>query len=228
MLIASPYLFPRIAVLDPEMLQTLPAHLVAYTGMDAMTHAIEAFVSTECEPFSEALALRAVEMLHDNLPLAAASRDDIDALAKVQIAASMAGIACSNAALGATHAIAHSIGGLRGLHHGLSNAVALPVVMEYNLEARRSRYAALARAMGATAADETELAAAAVQGIRSLNRQLGIPAAYADLGIESSDTLIAEVAECAMNDPCLAFNPRPTEYVDMELLVRGCVMGAKR
>jgi alcohol dehydrogenase len=227
-ILGSPYVFPRMAVLDPEMLRSLPDRLVAYTGMDAMTHAIEAFVSTDREPFSEALALRAVEMLYDNLPSAVADRQNTDALSKVQIAASMAGIAFTNAVLGATHAIAHSIGSLVGLHHGLSNAVALPYVMEYNLETCPARYAALAVAMGVERAErtETELAAASVERLRDLNRRIGIPVCYAELGVEGDEALLGEIVEAAMNDPCLAFNPRTTEPSDMDGLVRRCVTGA--
>lgn len=227
-IIGSPYCFPRMAVLDPEMLRSLPANLVAYTGMDAMTHCVEAFVSTDREPFSEALALRAVEMLYDNLPLAVEDRSNTDALSKVQIAAAMGGIAFTNAVLGATHAIAHSIGSLHGLHHGLSNAVALPYVMEYNLETCPARYAALALAMGVAreGRGDEELAAAAVERVRDLNHRIGIPPCYAELGIERDAEVIDDLAEAAMNDPCLAFNPRPTEPADMEALVRRCVTGA--
>ena len=226
-ILGSQYIFPRMAVLDPEMLRSLPDHLVAYTGMDAMTHAVEAFVSTDHEPFSEALALRAVEMLYDNLPLAVRDRSNTDALAKVQLAASMAGIAFTNAVLGATHAISHSIGAVHGLHHGLSNAIALPYVMEYNLEVCPSRYATLAQALGVErgGTDEAGLARAAVERIRWLNRELKIPVCYGALGVADEESSIADIAEMAMNDPCLAFNPRPSEYVDIEGLVRRCVSG---
>jgi alcohol dehydrogenase class IV len=226
-ILGSQYIFPRLAVLDPEMLQSLPDRLVAYTGMDAMTHAVEAFVSTDHEPFSEALALHAVEMLYDNLPEAVRDRSNLDALSKVQIAAAMAGVAFTNAVLGATHAISHSIGAVYGLHHGLSNAVALPYVMEYNLDTCPSRFAALARAMGAeaTAADDEELAVLAVARVRALNLELGIPSSYTALGIADDSAAVAEIAEMAMNDPCLAFNPRPSEYADIEDLVRRCVAG---
>jgi alcohol dehydrogenase class IV len=226
-ILGSQYIFPRLAVLDPTMLQSLPARLVAYTGMDAMTHAVEAFVSTDHEPFSEALALHAVEMLYDNLAAAAGDRSNLDALSKVQIAAAMAGIAFTNAVLGATHAISHSIGAMYGLHHGLTNAVALPYVMEYNLTTCPSRFAALARAMGVdgTGLGDEELAARAVERIRALNRALDIPSSYTALGVADEDATVAEIAEMAMNDPCLAFNPRPSEYADIEGLVRKCVAG---
>jgi 1,3-propanediol dehydrogenase len=139
----------------------------------------------------------------------------------------MAGIAFTNAVLGATHAISHSIGGLYGLHHGLANAVALPYVMEYNLDSCPERYAALALAMGAERGgrDAAEMAREAVARIRDLNHRIGIPPCYAELGIVGDETAIGEIAETAMNDPCLAFNPRPSEYSDVEGLVRRCVTG---
>jgi alcohol dehydrogenase len=226
-ILGSPYVFPRMAVLDPEMLRSLPAHLVAYTGMDALTHCVEAFVSTDREPFSEALALRGVEMLFDNIPLAVEDRANTDALSKVQLAAAMGGVAFTNAVLGATHAIAHSVGSLHGLHHGLSNAVALPYVMEYNLDTCPARYAALALAMGVERAGrgDAELAVAAVERVRDLNRRIGVPACYAELGVAADEAVVGDIAETAMNDPCLAFNPRPTEPADMEALVRRCVTG---
>ncbi len=224
-ILGSPYTYPRVAILDPEMLRSLPPRLVAYTGMDAMTHAIEAFVSSDREPFSEALALRAIEMLNDNLPLAYEDRGNTDALSKVQLAAAMAGVAFTNAVLGATHAISHSIGSLHGLHHGLSNAVALPFVMEYNLASCPARFAAIAKALGAEGHgwDDNSLAQASVGLIRALNSKLGIPTTYEKLGIAADDSTIAEISEAAMNDPCLAFNPRPSEYDDIEHLVRKCV-----
>jgi alcohol dehydrogenase len=224
-ILGSPYAYPRMAILDPDMLRSLPARLVAYTGMDAMTHAIEAFVSSDHEPFSEALALRAIEMLNDNLPLAFDDRGDTDALSKVQLAAAMAGVAFTNAVLGATHAISHSVGSLHGLHHGLSNAVALPYVMEYNIESCPARFAAIGRALGAEGHgwDDRSLAHASVDRIRALNSRLGIPVNYEALGVASDDATVAAISEAAMNDPCLAFNPRSIEYPDIEHLVRKCV-----
>jgi alcohol dehydrogenase class IV len=170
--IASPFLFPRMAVLDPEMVRTLPSKLVAWTGMDALTHAIEAYVSDMHEPISEALAFRVVEMIFDNLQTAVNETDDIDARAKMQMAATMAGLAFSNAALGATHPIAHAVGGVFGVHHGLGNAVALPVVMEFNLEMCPERYATLARAMGVSQTDlsDEELGRLAIDRVRTLLR----------------------------------------------------------
>ncbi|MEW6729720.1 MAG: iron-containing alcohol dehydrogenase [Acidobacteriota bacterium] len=223
--IASPYLYPRMAVLDPEMVATLPAKLVAYTGMDALTHAIEAYVSTENQPISEALALRAAEMIFDNLATAVKQPDDTDARAKLQIAAMMAGIAFSNSPVGATHAIAHTVGGLYGLHHGLSNGVALPYVMEFNLPSCPSRYAALARAFGVSAVDlsDLELGQRAIERVRELNIAVGIPTRYRELNVPADDEVVKTITEIAMCDICMAFNPRKADFDEFQPLVRQIV-----
>jgi alcohol dehydrogenase class IV len=219
--IGSPYLYPRMAVLDPEMVKTLPPKLVAYTGMDALTHAIEAYVSTEHEPISEALAFRVVEMIFDNLEEAVNNPENPDALAKMQLAATMAGMAFSSAILGATHAITHSIGAMYGIHHGLGNAVGLPTVMEYNLETCPERFATLARAMGVSETDlsDEELGRLAIEKVRELRRRLGIPERYRDLGVPTDEEILTRLAETAMNDLMLTFNPRKTRLEDMKALM---------
>ncbi len=220
--IASPHLYPRMAMLDPEMVATLPAKLVAYTGMDALTHAIEAYVSTENQPISEALALRAAEMIYDNLETAVKDPTNIDARAKMQIAAMIAGMAFSNAPVGATHAISHTIGGLYGLHHGLSNAIALPYVMEFNLEHSASRYAALARAfdVSETGLSDIELGKRAIEQIRKLKASLDIPEKYRDLAVPSDEETINKVTEIALMDICMAFNPRKAEFDEFQPLIQ--------
>ncbi|MBK7993873.1 MAG: iron-containing alcohol dehydrogenase [Blastocatellia bacterium] len=220
--IASPHLYPRMAMLDPEMVATLPAKLVAYTGMDALTHAIEAYVSTENQPISEALALKAAEMIYDNLETAVKDPSNVDARAKMQIAAMIAGMAFSNAPVGATHAISHTIGGLYGLHHGLSNAIALPYVMEFNLEHSPSRYAALARAfdVSETGLSDIELGKRAIEQIRKLKASLDIPEKYRDLAVPADEETVAKVTEIALMDICMAFNPRKAEFDEFQPLIQ--------
>lgn len=219
--IASPHLYPKIAVLDPEMVATLPAKLVAYTGMDALTHAIEAYVSTENQPVSEALALRAAEMIYDNLEIGVKDPSNLDARAKLQIASMLAGMAFSNSPVGATHAISHTVGGLYGLHHGLSNAIALPYVMEFNLESCPSRYAALARAFDITISglSDLELGKLAIEQVRKLKVALEIPERYRDLDVPSNPETINKVTEIALADICMAFNPRKAEFAEFQPLV---------
>lgn len=200
--IASPHLYPRMAVLDPEMVATLPGKLVAYTGFDALTHAVESYVSTENQPLSEALALRAAEMIYDNLVAAVNEPNNLDARAKLQIAAMMAGIAFSNSPVGATHAISHTIGGLYGVHHGLSNGVALPYVMEFNLEACPSRYAALARAFNVSESglSDLELGQRAIKRVKELKEALNIPERFRELNVPTDDETIKTITETALID----------------------------
>ncbi|MCS6884999.1 MAG: iron-containing alcohol dehydrogenase [Acidobacteriota bacterium] len=216
--IASPYLYPRMAVLDPEMVVSLPAKLVAQTGMDALTHAIEAYVSTESQPFSDALALKATEMIYDNI--LAATQHDSDALAKMQIAATMAGIAFTNAPVGATHAISHTVGALYNIHHGLANAIALPYVMEFNLEACPSRYASLARAMGIEERlSDIEIGLRGIELVKELRRKLCIPERFREVGVPTDADTIDKICKLALEDVSMAFNPRKAEMADFRPLI---------
>jgi alcohol dehydrogenase class IV len=223
--IVSPYLYPRMALLDPEMVATLPGKLVAYTGMDALTHAIEAYVSTDHQPLSDALALHAAEMIFDNIEAAVKEPGVTDARAKMQLAALMAGIAFSNAPVGATHAIAHTVGGLYGLHHGLSNGVALPYVMEFNIESCPSRYASLARAFGVSdvGLSDMELAKLAIERVNRLKAAIGIPVRYRELNVPTDEDSIRKITEVALADICMVFNPRKAEFDDLYPLVQQVV-----
>lgn len=218
--IASPYIYPRMAILDPEMVATLPAHLIAYTGMDALTHAIEAYVSTENQPFSDALALKATEMIYDNL--VAAVEKDSDALAKMQIAATMAGIAFTNAPVGATHAISHTVGALFNVHHGLANAIALPYVMQFNLQTCPSRYASLGRAMSISDREITDMEAGeqSIRLVVELKKRLGIPERFSEVGVATDPETIARIAQTALEDISMAFNPRKVDFDEFEPLIR--------
>jgi alcohol dehydrogenase class IV len=213
--ITSPFLFPRMAVLDPAMVATLPGRLVAWTGMDALTHAIEAYSCTEREPISEALAFRAIEMIADNLEAAVAEDGPTEARAKMQYAATLAGMAFTNSPVGAVHSIAHSVGALFGVHHGLANAIALPFVMEFNRDAVPTYYAAIARALGvqiglgaaAGGVSEAELADAAIAAVRDLKRRIGVPERYREVGVPQDDETAARIADLAVEDLTFTFNP---------------------
>jgi alcohol dehydrogenase class IV len=214
LMVSSPFLFPRMAVLDPEMVATLPAKLVAWTGMDALTHSIEAFSCTEREPISSALALGAIEMIADNLEAAVKQGGPTEARAKMQYAATMAGMAFTNSPVGAVHAIAHSVGALYGVHHGLANAIALPYVMEFNRDAIPGYYAGIARALGVQSGLggppkvlDSELADAAIAAVRDLAARVGIPAKYRDVGVPFDDEAAEKITDLAVEDICLAFNP---------------------
>ncbi len=219
--IASPFMFPRMAILDPNMVATLPAKLVAWTGFDALTHAIEAYSCVEREPISAALALSAIELIADNLEAAVREPGPTEARAKMQYAATMAAMAFSNSPVGAVHAIAHSVGALFGVHHGLSNSIALPFVMEFNLPAVATYYAAVARAMGiADTGQSTEaLATAAIAAVRELKQRCGVPMQYREVGVPTDADTAAAITDLTLEDICLSFNPVKGEREDIMALV---------
>lgn len=148
--VKSPVLAPKVALLDPELTLSMPPSLTASTGMDALTHAIEAYTSRASEPIADACALHAVELITAYLPRAVEVGTDLEARSAVLLGSLLAGIAFSHADVGAVHCIAEALGGMYDLPHGVCNAVCLPYVMEYCMEANLDRYARLGQAMGAS------------------------------------------------------------------------------
>lgn len=145
---AETQFLPDLAILDPELTRTMPPKLTAMTGMDALTHAIEAFVDKEWSPASDGLALQAIRLIRDNLLLACAQPENLQARGAMLAASCLAGIAFSHSMVGMVHGISHALGGVYHIPHGLANALVLPEVMEYNLESRLERYADIAEALG--------------------------------------------------------------------------------
>ncbi len=139
---------PQLAILDPAVTASMPGRLTAYTGMDALTHAIEAYVDKEWSPASDALALHAIRLISDNILQACAHPEDLQARGAMLVGSFLAGVAFSHSMVGMAHGIAHALGGVYHLPHGLANAIVLPEVMQYNLEAQLERFADIAMAMG--------------------------------------------------------------------------------
>ncbi|MGK0289779.1 MAG: alcohol dehydrogenase [bacterium] len=139
---------PKMAILDPTITVSMPAKLTAITGMDALTHAIEAYVDKEWSPATDALAIHAIKLITKNILIACENPRDLEARGAMQVGSFLAGIAYSHSMVGMVHGISHALGGVYHIPHGLANALVLPEVMEYNLETRVSRYASIARAMG--------------------------------------------------------------------------------
>ncbi len=146
--INSPFLFPQVALLDPELTLSLPPHVTAATGMDALTHAIESVTSRSCTPFTEALALAAVRLIAENLRRAVFHGDDIDARENMLYGSLLAGMALADAGVGAAHALAYPLGGKYRISHGLANAMLIPSVMEFNLPAAERHFALIAKQYG--------------------------------------------------------------------------------
>lgn len=218
--IISRTLVPEVTVIDPQLLTTMPDWLNAATGLDALTHAVEAFVSRAHNRLTDQLALHAVSVLTRSLPVTAFHPKELDARVGMAQGALEAGMAFSNAILGATHAMSHQVGGLLDVPHGVVNAVLLPHVIRFNAEACPDRYAQLAAAAGiategVAAVDQALLLA---ELVRTLADSVGVPTGLSVLGM--SERVIPQLARTALEDACLGTNPRAISQSDIEFLFR--------
>jgi alcohol dehydrogenase class IV len=212
---------PDIAIVDPDIAETMPQTLTAHTGMDALTHAIEAYVSTLHSPFTDPLALKAIQMVFDYLT--PSWKGDKIAREQMHYAQCLAGMAFSNALLGITHSMAHKTGAAYStghIPHGCANAIYLPYVIKYNSRAAGSRYAEIARFVGLPAASEEGLVRALCHKIDKMNAAFGIPATLKDFGIKENEFTekLPPIAELAVGDACTGSNPRPITPNEMEKL----------
>ena len=206
--ISSALIAPAVAVLDPLLTLKLPPSVTAFTGMDALTHAIEAFTSSIAQPPTDALALSAIKLVLKHLPVAVGRGDNIKARDGMLQASLLAGIAFNNAFLGLAHAIASPLGGHFHVPHGLANAVMLPYVMEYNLPTAVRRYAEIGCALGLQAVGDTPRAVAekTVAAITQLARDINIPEKLSNIG--AKEELLPLVARDALKSIQLKFNVR--------------------
>jgi alcohol dehydrogenase class IV len=214
-------LLADLALIDPELTASAPAPVKAATGMDVLTHAIEAYVSIRAQSQTSALALDAVEKVGEHLPRAVEYRGgDCEALSKMAKASSQAGMAFNGAGLGAVHAISHQIGGTFGVPHGLANAILLPYVMEYNLPQVPERMTAIAAALGADVDDSKPVRTEgrkAVQAVRRLAASVRIPETLVETAAERE--AIPQLAEQATRDGSLTGNPRATDADDLATIL---------
>lgn len=199
---------PLIAIDDPSLMVAMPPGLTAATGMDALTHAIEAYVSTAATPITDACAEKAIRLIADWLPKAVAHGENMEARSAMCYAQYLAGMAFNNASLGYVHAMAHQLGGFYNLPHGVCNAVLLPHVCRFNLIAAADRYAAIARLLGVQTElmSREEAAEAAIDAISAMSGAVGIPSGLVELGVKTEDHEI--MAENAQKDACMLTNPR--------------------
>ena len=214
--IQSPDLVPDAAILDPELTITMPPHVTAGTGMDALTHAIEAFVSIYANPLTEALCVKAIELVARNLRTAVADGGDLGARTNMLIASYMAGLAFSNSSLGIVHTLAEAMGGYYRIPHGVTNALMLPHVMEFNASATPGRFATIARLMGEDTGGATTDTAAEMswRAVRRLSEEVGLPQTLRQVGVRKEDLpgMIA-IADKWAN---LSGNPRDVKREDIE------------
>lgn len=209
LVICSKSLVPDVSITDPTLLTTKDELLTAYTGMDALTHAVESYVSVASTPLTDVHALSAIELVSRNLRASVASQDNIGAKSGMAMASLEGGISLSNASLGATHALTHQVGGMFDVPHGRANAVVLPLVMECNLISDIERYARIAAAMGESVEglSSRDAALLSIRAVRNLAEDIGIPNSLPEVGEISRQCLEALVASCR-DDVCMVTNPR--------------------
>jgi alcohol dehydrogenase len=196
----------------------MPKGLTAATGMDALTHAIEAYVSTAANPITDACALKAITLINDNLRQAVADGQDLQARENMAYAQFLAGMAFNNASLGYVHAMAHQLGGYYDLPHGVCNAVLLPHVQRFNAQVSAARLRDVAKAMGVKVCGLTaeQGAGAAISAIEHLAVAVGIPAGLAELGAKREDVPV--LAANALKDACGLTNPRSASQGEIEAI----------
>lgn len=216
-------LVPDVSVIDPRLLVTMPDWLNAATGLDALTHGIESFVSLAHGPLTDHHALQAISLVNGNLAHTMIHPEDTAARSAMAQAALVAGLAFTNAILGATHAMSHQIGGMLDLPHGVCNAVLLPHVIRFNGTTSPERFVPIAQAMGfdvarVPAAECVELVA---QDVRRLGDELGVPKGLGELGVTVDD--VPGLAQLTLGDACLTTNPRNAGVEEIETLFRAAL-----
>lgn len=207
-LMADPFLIPPVAILDPLLTVDLPPALTAATGMDAMAHAVESFHARGYEPITDGLAYQAIRLIVQYLPRCLKKGDDVEARGMQAIASTMAGMAFQNALVGCAHGMAHALGGLYGLHHGLATAILLAPGMRFNMPVSASRYRQVGEAFGLDlrGKKDTEIGELAAQAVENFTRQLGLPQRLAEVNIPKEN--LGEVARLAVADPAMRSNIR--------------------
>lgn len=216
-------LVPDVTVIDPRLLTTMPEWLNAATGLDALTHGIEAFVSLAHNPLTDHHALRAVGMVTEHLPHTIATPADMDPRTVMAQASLEAGLAFTNAILGAAHAMSHQVGGLLDLPHGVINGVLLPHVIRFNASSDPAPYVQIARTLDLDEHRGTpeEAALAVADRVQSLARDVGVPRGLRDLGVREQD--LDRLARFALRDACMSTNPRTATHQQMVELYRAAL-----
>ena len=215
MSIISRSLIPDIAIVDPELLKTKDAKLAAATAVDALTHGIESYVSLAATPLTDINALKAIELISRNLRRAVADRSDMEANTNMAMASLTAGLAFSNAILGAAHAMTHQVDGLLDQHHGETNASIIPHVMRFNLPACPERFRDIAVAMGEDVAglEVMDAAARSIDAVNRLITDIGLAEGLSQRGLK--EEFIPLLSQNATKDACLVTNPRSATREDI-------------
>lgn len=211
----DPHDIPVIAFNDADMMKTMPKGLTAATGMDALTHAIEGYITKGAHALSDLLCWNSIKFIADNLEKAVKNGADDAAREGMAYGSYVAGMAFSNVGLGIVHSMAHPLGARYDIAHGVANALLLPFVMEYNMSACKKKYGDIARAMGVDIKGKTEgeAAQAAVDAVKKLSKAIGIPQTLSEIGIKEEQ--LPQLARDALIDPCTGGNPKDVTVEDI-------------
>jgi alcohol dehydrogenase class IV len=220
MAIISKALVPDVSLIDPVVLQTMDNYLTACTGMDALCHAFEAFVSNANSAFTDLFALEAIRLIHENLILNMLHPDDIQARGKTMLGSLYAGLAFSNASLGCAHSLAHSLGGYFDLPHGECNAILLPHVVDYNFNDAIDRYKKISETVGLSISEltESQIKNRLINYLLTLKKNVNIVSVLKDKGVTGDITPL--LAKRAIKDPCNATNPKVPTASDLEAIYK--------
>ena len=222
--IVSKTMVPDVALIDPLLTMTMSPDLTAYTGLDALTHAVEAYASNASSAITDLHALEAVRLVGMHLLTAVREPDNLEARTGMMLASTYAGLAFSNAILGAVHAMAHSLGGLLDLPHGLCNAILLDHVVAYNFDAEPEKYGKLAQALGAVipeGASVDEVKEKTIGAFKDLKRAVGVKDNLCQLGMTAED--LSLLAENALADACMLTNPKQPSLEELvEIFKSAC------
>lgn len=218
MVCVDPNDIPAVAIIDAELMYSLPPALTAATGMDALTHAIEGYITKGAWSMSDMFEIEAIRMISASLPTAVAEPSNAEARNAMAVAQYIAGMAFSNVGLGLVHGMAHPLGSLFDVPHGVANALLLPTIMEFNMPCCLDKYPAIARAMGVNTdgMSAEEASKAACQAVKDLAIKVGIPQHLTELGITRND--ITRLAQQAIEDVCTPGNPREVTLAEIEQL----------
>lgn len=220
MAIISKTVVPDVSLIDPVTLTSMDPFLTACTGIDVLSHAMEAFVSNANSPVTDLNALEAIRLIRDHLMITVYEPTNLKARSQVALASLYAGLAFSNASLGCVHSLAHSLGGFFDLPHGECNAILLPHVVDYNFKFADERYRIIAENLGidTKSSNSTQLKKALIKHLITFRRELGITAILHEKGVQTDE--IPQLARKAINDPCNATNPRPPRKKDLEVIYK--------
>jgi alcohol dehydrogenase class IV len=219
--VTHPYCNSDLAMLDPELTVKLPPKITAFTGMDALTHAIESVVSTGAEPIADALSLHAIRLIFKYLPVAVHEPENIEARGYMMLASTMAAMGFGNTMTGGVHALAHALGGIYGIPHGLANAIMLPHVMAFNIvDESAERFRMIADAMGIEVGkmDPKKASEAAVEAVKELLATVGLTQTLKDFNVPTDRDALQPLVELAAADGQIGYNPRYMEEEDIVTL----------